>query len=772
MARTLLLKYMGNDLKFYIPDFNRLQQSKSDIETISELWSFIGWEPNSPNIPISCGYAGLNTQLSRDYYQLIRSTVGDSGHHCRNMYVPYQNNWDEAWPEPCGENKILMPPSYGDWVCPANGRYVQFTAPSSVTPGSTYFCTANVYDENDTIITQNSGGSSRQNNCRIPINTMIFYSVTDWDGFRHAATFDAAKSYCNAIDVSLTSNGIWARNSAATSYDFLRVLWDLTRVFGGDEDDPTEPDSDDPYSGDDSPYAPGGDGGGDGDGVDPYDPGDDIPYPDDPDIGLSDSGLITVYTPTAVQLHLLGGYIWSQDFVDSLVKSVYADPMDVIISIGVVPFDIPAAGTKNVKVGDRTASVGETIVTSNYPASDFFNYDCGTVKLESTIGCYLDYQPYTKGHIFIPFVGYVPLDVDYYMGKTIGLKYKVELVTGTAVAILTANGKVMQHFTCNVKMLVPLTSANATQMWDSLLKTTMAAGALVATGGAAGGAVLDSGPAAMTAGGSVPAWELTSGTISNKDAANITNGIVTKPNFQKSNPHGVSGGFVASKQKPYIIVERPNMQLPADQGQYTGYGAYATKKLGDLKGFTRVSSSKLSLPNATGKEMIAIRKTLHEGVFINGTPSIPNGDLVLMKNNSPANTIGKSTTSVSVLTGSFRDEASVSELTIRIERNDPTGFNYLYCSKFGRFYFVNEITVVRTGILDLHCTVDELDSFAADILANTAIIDKQEKEYNLYLNDDGLKIQQNPLVQTWAFPHGFGEGYEYVMVVAGYQGGS
>ena len=453
-------------------------------------------------------------------------------------------------------------------------------------------------------------------------------------------------------------------------------------------------------------------------------------------------------------------------------KSVYADPMDVIISIGVVPFNIPAAGTRDVKVGDRIASFGETTVRSNYPASDYFNYDCGTIRLESTIGCYLDYQPYTKGHIFIPFVGFVPLDVDYYMGKTIGLKYKVELVTGTAVAILTADGKVMQHFTCNVKMLVPLTSANATQMWDSLLKTTMAAGALVATGGAAGGVVLDSGPAALSASGPVPAWELTSGSISNKDAANITNGIVTKPNFQKSNPHGVSGGFVASKQKPYIIVERPNMQLPANQGQYTGYGAYATKKLADLSGFTRVSSSKLSLPNATGKEMIAIRKTLHEGVFINGTPSIPNGDLVLMKNNSPANTIGKSISSVSVLTGTFRDEASVSELTIRIERNDPTGFNYLYCSKFGRFYFVNEITVVRTGILDLHCTVDELDSFAADILANTVIIDKQEKQFNLYLNDDGLKIQQNPLVQTWNFPHGFGEGYEYVMVVAGYQGGS
>lgn len=769
MARTLLLRYMGNDLKFYIPDFSRLT-SYADCDTVNEAFQAMRFTPSSPNIPVLCGYSSGQTAVSYTlYYQLIGASVGDSGHSCHNFYLPANYTWDTDWPLPCGSNKVRIPPQYNArWDCPANGRYAIW-GNDPATGNQNTSCI--VYDENNMQITSDASGD--YTSFTIRNGNIIFSSVFDWDGFRHASTFNEAREFCAFISMTYIGTGkIRVDNATGTDTSFLRLLWDFTRVFGGDDDDPTGEPSDDPYSGDDSPYEPGGENGGDGDGVDPYDPGDDIPYPDDPDIGLSDSGLLGLYIPSSTQLHLLGGYIWSQNFVDSLVKSVYADPMDVIISIGVVPFNIPAAGTRDVKVGDRTASFAETTVRSDYPASDYFNYDCGTVKLESTIGCYLDYQPYTKGHIFIPFVGFVPLDVDYYMGKTIGLKYKVELITGTAVAILTANGKVMQHFTCNVKMLIPLTSANATQMWDSLLKTTMAAGALVATGGAAGGVVLDSGPAAMSASGPVPAWELTSGSISNKDAANITNGIVTKPNFQKSNPHGVSGGFVASKQKPYIIVERPNMQLPANQGQYTGYGAYATKKLSDLRGFTRVSSSRLSLPNATGKEMIAIRKTLHEGVFINGTPSIPNGDLVLMKNNSPANTIGKSTTSVSVLTGSFRDEASVSELTIRIERNDPTGFNYLYCSKFGRFYFVNEITVVRTGILDLHCTVDELDSFAADILANTAIIDKQEKEYNLYLNDDGLKIQQNPLVQTWAFPHGFGEAYEYVMVVAGYQGGS
>ena len=455
MARTLLLKYMGNDLKFYIPDFNRLATSKNDIQTINELWSFIGWEPNSPNIPVLCGYAGLHTQLSLDYYQLIRSTVGDSGHHCKNMYVPYQNTWDEDWPEPCGENKILIPPSYGNWICPANERYVQFTPLSSITPGSSYLCTANVYDKNDTIITQNSGGSYRQNNYRISINTITFSSVTDWDGFRNASTFDAAKSYCNTIDVSLTANGIWARNGAEPSYDFLRVLWDLTRVFGGDDDDPTTEPSDDPYSGDDSPYDPSVPGGGDGDGADPYDPGDDIEYPDDPPFSIADTGLMNVYTPSNVQLNLLAGYLWSNNFITSLVKDLYADPMDVILSLGVLPFNIPASGTANIKVGDRDSQV-----SSNVPSERYHNVDCGSVSLQTTVGAYIDYAPYTKGDIYIPFVGIVPLDIDAFMGHTVGLKYKVEICTGAAVAFLLRDGKVWQTFAGNLMTPVPLSGAN------------------------------------------------------------------------------------------------------------------------------------------------------------------------------------------------------------------------------------------------------------------------------------------------------------------------
>lgn len=753
MAKVFKIRHMGTDFSIAIANYKNTQhpvgQQFNMTYSDSMFYDLLNEWTDTPisNQPVFL----YGDDPGSVYGDVILADFAPRVNQAWKMF--FYNNIDPSY-----NDKRMKLSNNGNFVNPVNGNYFNAYSPGDHTMAY------RVYDQNDTLLYTSNQFSI---NDGIPINHICdFISWSDFDAFVNAPTAADARQYFYALQWWFAING--ANNTAVCSFTISHydVLSDMFWWLFSGENPETETD-DDPYSGDDSPYEPGGEGGGDGDGDNPYDPGDDIDYPDNPDIGLSDSGLLTVYTPTQIQLRLLGNYLWSQNFVDSLVKSVYADPMDVIISLGVVPFNIPAAGTKSIKVGDRTASIGETEVTSNYPSSDFIDIDCGSIHLKSTIGCYLDYAPYTKGHIYIPFVGYVPLDVDYYMTKHIGLKYKVELVTGTAVAFLLADGRVMQQFTCNVKMQVPLSSANAMQMWRSLVESTLAAGALVATGGAAGGATIASGPAAMTAGGAVPAWEITSGEISGSDAANILNGITTKPSFQKSNPHSVSGGYLASKLKPYIILERPNMQLPTDQGKYTGYGAYATKRLGDLKGFTRVSSSRLSIPSATGSELVMIRKALHSGVIIDHTPVIPNGDLVLMRNSSPSNQIGKSLATVVTLTGSFRDSANIRQLTIRIEKTDPIGFNYIYSSKFGRFYFIDEITVVRTGILDLHCSIDVLESFGSEILANDAIIDKQEKDYNLYLNDNGLKIRQDPLIQTVYFPNGFGGDYEFVLVVAG-----
>ena len=106
---------------------------------------------------------------------------------------------------------------------------------------------------------------------------------------------------------------------------------------------------------------------------------------------------------------------------------------------------------------------------------------------------------------------------------------------------------------------------------------------------------------------------------------------------------------------------------------------------------------------------------------------------------------------------------------IKIEHDSPIDFDYVYIAAFNRYYFVEDITILRTGIMEIKLSVDVLESFKSGILGNTAIIDKQENNYNLYLNDDSIKMRQDPLVTCYEFPSGMfdNDSFEFVLCVAG-----
>lgn len=141
----------------------------------------------------------------------------------------------------------------------------------------------------------------------------------------------------------------------------------------------------------------------------------------------------------------------------------------------------------------------------------------------------------------------------------------------------------------------------------------------------------------------------------------------------------------------------------------------------------------------------------------------------LQRNLSEKNRVSKETNDIMTVSGTLREETSIIDPVFRIVTNDISllsNVNYADIETFGRKYFVTDIRAVRTGIIELRCHVDVLSSFADAIKSNTAIIKRQENEWNLYLNDGSLKVYQNPIVLTKAFPSGFNT-QEFVLAVAG-----
>lgn len=145
-------------------------------------------------------------------------------------------------------------------------------------------------------------------------------------------------------------------------------------------------------------------------------------------------------------------------------------------------------------------------------------------------------------------------------------------------------------------------------------------------------------------------------------------------------------------------------------------------------------------------------------------------NIVLYKNASDNNTIGKSLSGAITLSGVLRDESSILSPNFRIASNSNIAqYNYAYIESFGRFYFMT-VTVERTGVWSLDLEVDVLESFKTEILSLEATLLRQENDFNLYFSDPEWKVYETQQIVTRDFPEGFDNiGTFYLTASGGWQ---
>lgn len=98
--------------------------------------------------------------------------------------------------------------------------------------------------------------------------------------------------------------------------------------------------------------------------------------------------------------------------------------------------NIDASSTDVIRCGNYN-----TGVSCHQPAQDKITLDFGTAVVPAHNEDNTDYE--SEIQIFLPFAGFVNLNTDY-AGKTIGLQYVINVVTGNGVALLSCNGVVFQ----------------------------------------------------------------------------------------------------------------------------------------------------------------------------------------------------------------------------------------------------------------------------------------------------------------------------------------
>lgn len=342
--------------------------------------------------------------------------------------------------------------------------------------------------------------------------------------------------------------------------------------------------------------------------------------------GAAASGLITMFAPTAAQLQAFGNFLWTTLFdagFDSLLTSLKKwvnDPVESVIQLAAFPVTPPAGSAQVVKFCGIASDLVGTGVSMNKCTSQFMDFDFGQLTTPAYWKQTLDYSPYTQVSIYLPFIGICPLKSDDVIDATLHLKYHIDLLTGGFSAELkctkningTPLNSVLYNWSGNMATQIPITSANFSQVFGSMMTAVAAIGVGAITGGmgaAAAGTGAEAASSSAVMGGALSG-------AGHGLAANIGNVINSKPHVTKSGRLDGTVGAL-SQFTPYLIIERPVQSLSAKFQEEQGYPSNIVQRLGDLSGMTVCEAPIMTgFSGATEEEKEAIRAMLCEGVIL------------------------------------------------------------------------------------------------------------------------------------------------------------
>ena len=367
--------------------------------------------------------------------------------------------------------------------------------------------------------------------------------------------------------------------------DYGETPW-LIKIMGkSTKDDP------------DNPYPDGGDDPDDDDNTPgDYDhTSDPVPEPDLPTVSVTDSGLVTLFAPTESQLKSLANYLWSDAFSLDSFKKMLNNPMDCILGLSIVPVNVPRGSAREITVGNVVTTVSCDICPTQY-----VKVDCGTFTFDrhKMTNSYLDYSPYSKCYLYLPFIGVQEINIDDFMQSTMHVVYHVDILTGAMFCYVMRGNSVMYTYMGQCAENVPLSSSSYSNTIGSIMS---AAASIV-------------GVASMAATGGATA-PVAAGLLTG--AATSTANAVTslKPSVAHSGSIGGGAGIMGVNY-PYLIFNTPHISIPSQQRHYTGYPSNQIVKLSALKGFNVIQAINLSVSGANDAEMNEIESILKGGVIL------------------------------------------------------------------------------------------------------------------------------------------------------------
>lgn len=316
-----------------------------------------------------------------------------------------------------------------------------------------------------------------------------------------------------------------------------------------------------------------------------------------------DVGVIDYYTMTSLQMKAFSQELYNQNFIQR-IQDQFQGVKDSLVSCIWLPMTGIGGGSTAIHIGRETMSA-----TGGHVYDRVVSFSSGSTALNFATGSggagadmtYLEKAPYCTGIVYLPFIGFVPIDMDiaaYYKNMTID--GAVDILTGDIAYNIRYGGGKVSTYNGNCATKVPISAAG----YDGI---GVAAGAITAIGGVVGtiATIASGGAAAPAVAAGVGATA--GGAMSMAKSAELH----TMINGANSSALGARLGT-----SPFALILQ---NVPAETNLTSmrseqGMPYFKTATLSSLGGYIQCSDASVNIPG-DGEEQMAVNGYLNSGFY-------------------------------------------------------------------------------------------------------------------------------------------------------------
>lgn len=300
---------------------------------------------------------------------------------------------------------------------------------------------------------------------------------------------------------------------------------------------------------------------------------------------------------------------------------MYGDsPIEDIENLSYYPYDLtsvfPGADQNYIYFGGYQMNLtqGDAYKIANPNGS----IDLGSVMFKRIRNNWMDFEPYCKLFVNIPYCGEYQLDLSEYYDKELSVKYFIDTRTGSCCCCLLANDHLIDKFNGQIGTQYPIKLTDFSAYANAQIQTLLGFGGQAAQntsnissaavqGMAAGGGGLALAGAGALAGGM-------GAVIGAKTVYGLAQNNINR--FTKTKGGSTSMLNMYMPQTVCFTFEMNEPDIPDNFYQLNGYPSNASGNVGKFAGYLKCDTVKLSMAGATDAEMSRARALLLSGVYV------------------------------------------------------------------------------------------------------------------------------------------------------------